>query len=215
MSQGIEVSVNLGLQNAFAQAANLRKILQESVNVKSDAFRDIQHLLDKITGQADGLKGRMGEAFKTPSGSKSFLRQYEQLFSLIDVAKEKMTSLKLEDINFSGEDLEQVKNYQAELQKLQQEIDALSKGKIGNIFEGDAIANAEKVRDAIERLHLDPSKLTFSGLSAAIKKELDNVNQQLIDSENKIKQYQDSLRSLNGGEYSYTVSSYEVYQIEY
>ena len=118
MSQSIEVPVNLGLQNAYAQAANLRKILQESVNVKSDAFRDIQHLLDKITGQADGLKGRMGEAFKTPSGSKSFLKQYEQLFSLIDVAKEKMTSLKLEDINFSGEDLEQVKNYQAELQKL-------------------------------------------------------------------------------------------------
>jgi len=58
----------------------------------------------------------------------------------------------------------------------------LSKGKIGNIFEGDTIANAEKVRNVIEHLHLDASKLTFSGLSAAIRKELDEVNDLLAKS---------------------------------
>jgi hypothetical protein len=51
--------------------------LQESVKVDSSAFKDIERILNKITSQVDTLKGKMGEALKSSTGSKTFLRSYE------------------------------------------------------------------------------------------------------------------------------------------
>jgi len=46
----------------------------------------------------------MGEAFKTPNGSKNFLKQYEQLMGMLEAAKDRFTNLGLNDIAFSSED---------------------------------------------------------------------------------------------------------------
>ena len=201
MAQSIEIPVSLGLQNAQAQVTELRKMLQDSVNVKSDAFKDIQRFLDKISGQADTLKGKMGEAFKTPNGSKNFLKQYEQLMGMLEAAKDRFTNLGLNDIAFSSEDQTAVNNMLEKIKSLQAEIANLEKGKIGNLFDDKSIQGADQVTAFIEQLKnagQDVSKLTFSGLSAAINKELTQVNTSIQQTTEKINDFKQQISVLSG-----------------
>jgi len=49
-------------------------MLNKSVRVDSTAFKDISQYLNKMSNQAESLKVKMGQAFKTPSGSTHFLQ---------------------------------------------------------------------------------------------------------------------------------------------
>ena len=92
-NRSVQFQVSLGLQEAQSQLNTLRDLLQKSVKVDSSAFKDIERLLDRLATQADGLKGKMGDAFKTSASSKQFLKQYEQLFTALESVKGKFTSL--------------------------------------------------------------------------------------------------------------------------
>ena len=125
MAQNIEIPVSLGLQNARDQIEQFRDMLNKSVKVDSSAFKDISKFLDRMAGQDDVLKGKMGEAFKTSSGSRAFLHQYEQLLGMMEVASEKFTKLGVNDIAFSPDDAQKITDYRNEIQQLQTEIKGL------------------------------------------------------------------------------------------
>ena len=203
MAQNIEIPVSLGLQNAQQQVATLREMLNKSVKVDSSAFKDIERFLNRIVTQADSLQGKMGEAFKTSSGSKAFLKQYEQLIGMLESAQGKFTSLGLNDIAFSAEDQRQVDDAIDKIKQLQSEIANLEKGKIGNLFDNSSLEGADKVQAFIEQLKSsgqDVGKLTFSGLSAAVAKELKGVQDSIHTTEERITSLKSQITSLSGNE---------------
>ena len=197
-SQSIEYQVSLGLQGAQNQVDKLHEALQQSVKVDSTAFKDLERFLARISAQATGLKSKMSDAFKTSNGSKSFLRQYEQLLSMLDTARERMTSLGANDIKFSESDAATIENATNRIKELQKEIDTLNKGKVGNIFQDDSIAGAEQVRKLLADLKLDANTVTFSQLSDSATKELDSVNASLEKTRGQIESLNSQINALNG-----------------
>ena len=199
-NRNVEFQVTLGLQEAQNQLNTLRDLLQKSVKVDSSAFKDIERLLDRLATQADGLKGKMGDAFKTSASSKQFLKQYEQLFTALESVKGKFTSLGLNDIAFSSGDAQFVDETLAKIKQLQGEIDNLEKGKIGKIFDDNTIDGADKIRAFVADLGKDLNSMTFSGLSAALTKELKSVQDQIETTEKYIGSLRSQISALSGNQ---------------
>ena len=194
----IEAQVTLGLSGVIAQANQLKQIVNESVKPDSSAYQEILGIINKIGNAADNLKGKMADAFKTSSGTKSFLKDYEKLISMLTVAKAKFGNVGLEGLKLSTEEQESVDGMLNRLRELQKEIEIVNKGKIGKIFDDSSAAGADKVREIISNLGGEIDKITFSKLSSEIRKETANVNSEIESIDQRITNLNTLLGSLSG-----------------
>lgn len=193
----IEVPVSLGLSSVKSEVEQLRQLLSSSVDIKADSFRNISRYLDKIEGQADGLKGKMENAFKTVSGSQNFLKQYEQLLSMLKTAKDKFSSLKIGELILSDEDNQKVTEAQEKIIILRQEIKNLQSGKIGKLFDDDTLRDAEFIRTTVSGLGKDLNSLNFSQLSNLLASELKKSSDALDETKDKINLLKDQINGLS------------------
>ena len=194
----IEARVQLGLSSAIEQANRLKQVVNESVKPDSSAYQEILSILGKIQNAADGLKGKMDSAFKTSSGTKSFLKDYEKLLSLINTAKVKFGNIGLEGLKLTDAEQDSVNTMLQQLRSLEKEIDTINKGKIGKIFDDSSAAGAEKVRETIANLGGEVDKITFGKLSNEIRKEATSVNNEIDSITSRIGGLQQQLDSLSG-----------------
>lgn len=184
----IEVPVRLSLEQAQSQAEALRRILQESVQPNSTEYKAIISMIERATTQAERLKQTMGESFKTSSGSKKFNSELQKTFDLLATATGRLKDVSGKNLILSPEETARVQEITIEIQKLQDEISNIQAGKIGNFFDDASKEEFKNIQDLAQKLNLDLSNMTFSGLSNKLTKELGKVNGSLEETKQKTKE---------------------------
>ena len=203
MGNSVEFQVTLGLKSAQAQIENLGKILEQAVKPDTKAFSSISQALEKLQERSVKLSESMKDSFKTSSGSKKFLAQYEALFKDITSIQKKFTSFKLGELLLSKEDQSLVDETFEKIKKSQKELSELQGNKkVGKIFDDDVIENADKVRDVIKELKTDSENLTFTGLSQSIEKEQKSVKDSIDKITKDIERLNKQKEQLDDGKFT-------------
>ena len=178
MAQNIEIPVSLGLKDAQSQINQLRQALQQSVKLDSSAGKGLTSILDSAQRAVDKLTGKMSNAFKSVSGSQSFLKDYEKMIELLTTATQKMTNLGVTDIKFSVSDQQVVDSTIQKIQSLQQSLESIQSGKAIEVINMSSIDGIDNLRQQLDQLKIDASKLSFNEIGeklsqAAAKAESD------------------------------------------
>lgn len=186
MSNSIEYPVRLSLEQAQAQAQELHRILQESVQPNSSEYKAIINMIERATTQAEKLKQTMGESFKTSAGSKKFNNELQKTFDLLATATGRLKEVSGKNLILSDADIAKANEFNAEIQKIQNEISVIQAGKIGNFFDDEAKEGFKEVQQFAEKLGQDLSNLTFSDLSKKLNKELADSDKKIVDFQKRI-----------------------------
>lgn len=196
MANSIEVPVRLSLEQAQSQAEALRQILQESIQPNSSEFRTISTMIERAVTQAERLKQTMGESFKTSSGSKKFNNELQKTFDLLATATGRLKNVSARHLILSNAEEQRVNQITSEIEKLQNEISNLSSKKIGNFFDNTTDQNLKNISDLANKLGINLSNMTFSGLSDKLSKELDSANSELNKTKENIEQLKNSQKAI-------------------
>ena len=196
-NNSVEFQVSLGLQGAQQQIDLLHKALEESVKIDSNGFKSISKMLENAQSQAEKLSSKMGEAFKTSSGSKNFLKDYQKMLETLSQIRSKIGNLGFEDIKFSVADQGKIDDTVKRMQDLEQILTNINKGKAIDIIVGSSVENVDILKKKINDLSIDTSKLTFDSLKTRLADAASDASNKLNETEQKIKNIETVLNNLD------------------
>lgn len=163
-SKEYQLKVTLGLNAAISQAESLKKILASSVKTNTSDYNNISQVIDKISKSAEKMRDKMQDAFKTSSGTRAFMKEYEQLSSMLEAVQQRFGNVKFDNLLMSNADTETVKSITKEMSTLESQIDAIKKNKISDLFDSGTGDVFDRIRESIHALGDDTSKITFDAL---------------------------------------------------
>ena len=200
MAQSIEIPVRLGLQEALSQANQLRQVLQKNVNPNTRGYNDILSIIEKIERAADGLQGKLGSAFKTSRGATSFVKEYEKLLGMFDVAKSRFANLGLGEIKFQGADADKVKDITKNLTELETRISNIQKNKVsGKILNMDEF---KETKNLLDQLKIDPSNFTIKDLTTEINSQIEETKGKIGELSKEFQTVENVTAKISGGQLS-------------
>lgn len=193
----IEIPVSLGLKDAQSQINQLRQALQQSVKLDSSAGKSLTSILDSAQKSVDKLTGKMSNAFKSASGSSSFLKDYEKMIELLTTATQKMTNLGVTDIKFSVSDQQVVDSTIQKIQSLQQALESIQDGKAIEVIKVSQVNGIDNLRQQLAQLKIDASKLSFSEIGDKLEEAANQANTEVKDLTNNIQNINSQIGKLN------------------
>lgn len=193
----IEIPVSLGLKDAQSQINQLRQALQQSVKLDSSAGKSLTSILDSAQKSVDKLTGKMSNAFKSASGSSSFLKDYEKMIDLLSAATQKMTNLGVTDIKFSVSDQQVVDATIQKIQSLQQSLESIQDGKAIEVINMSQANGIDNLRQQLQQLKIDASKLSFNEIGEKLQQAADSANTTVKDLTNNIQDINSQIGKLN------------------